>query len=152
VNLSEVRQTDEDGLVRFEALGQGSYYLACRRADCWPKTVEVELQAEHSTRLDVQMRRLADLELTVFAQNGLPATGVDVELTSVEFGSVVQDWLTQQRVRGEGLRTDSHGKILIQGMPRGPYTWSIPAAEGPPSGTIELLPAKTNVLGIQLPQ
>src|SRR5262249_28044184 len=36
VSLSEARQSDDRGTVRFEPLGAGGYRLACQRSDCWP--------------------------------------------------------------------------------------------------------------------
>jgi hypothetical protein len=147
VVLSESRSTDEAGRVRFEPMGEGAYHLSCQRAGCWTVFVDRALGPDEHATLDVQMRRLADLQLTVRNGDGLPVTGVEIELRSEEFDVQVSDWLAADKVRSEGsLRSDLKGEIHLQGLPRGPYTWRVRAGEEEFSGSFELEPAKLNTV------
>ena len=145
VTLGDARQTDDQGRVRYESLGEGNYLLACHREDCWPSTIDRKLAPGEQARVQVQMRRLADLEFTLFSADGLPVSGVEVELTSQEFDVPVATWIEEERVRApDGLTTDGRGTVRVEGLPRGSYSWSLSAGGQDLSGTFELAPAKTN--------
>lgn len=145
LTLDDARQTDDQGKVRYDMLGEGNYHLACHRADCWPTTVDEELSRGEQARVRVQMRRLADLELTLHTADGLPVSGATIELVSQEFGQPVATWIQEERVRTlGGLTTDTHGTVRVEGLPRGAYDWSLTAGSQELSGSFELSPALTN--------
>ena len=145
LTLGDARQTGDQGLVRYEALGAGNYHLACHRADCWPTTVDEDLTNGEIARVRVQMRRLGDLEFTLFSPDGLPVSGVEVEFRSDEFDDSISDWLGAERVRAPGgLVTDQRGSIRIEGLPRGPYSWSATVVEQDLTGSIDLKPKPDN--------
>jgi hypothetical protein len=150
--LSLPVRTDLDGRVDFEPIGEGAYRFALRRADCWPVLLDVQLtKGSETVRRDVEMRRLADLRLQVHNQNGLPVSGVEVELRSSEFDAAVSTWLDEGLVRSStGLTTNSSGELLIEGLPRGPYTWTIVTRSGDAIGSFELAPATENRVIAQL--
>jgi hypothetical protein len=153
VTLGDARQTDDQGRVRYDSLGEGSYHLACHRDDCWPTTVNEELAPGEHARVRVQMRRLADLEFTLLSAEGLPIADVPVEFESLEFELPIDAWLAQERIRAPGgLTTDGRGKVRVEGLPRGTYSWSLTAFEQPLSGSIELEPAKANRASAHLPR
>jgi hypothetical protein len=150
--LGETRQTDDQGRARFESLGEGAYHLACRRADCWPAFVDEDLGSDEHARVQVQMRRLADLEFTVSSADGLPVSGMAIELTSSEFEAAVETWIQEERVRAPGgLTTDQRGTIRVEGLPRGPYTWSVSLEDQSIEGSFELTPAQENRVSAHLP-
>lgn len=151
VTLSEAMQTDAQGIVRFQPLGEGTYRIAFQRADCWPATIERALATGEQARIDVQMRQVADLELTLFDRDGIPVSGAEIGLTSIEFESTVEAWLGAETVRApKGLRTDSLGVLRVEGLPRGTYAWSVPVGEELARGTFELLPGELNRVPIRL--
>jgi hypothetical protein len=145
LTLGDARQTDDQGRVRYDSLGEGSYHLACHRDDCWPTTVDEDLAPGEQARVRVQMRRLADLEFKLLGLDGLPIADVPVEFESIEFDVPIDAWLAAERIRAPGgLTTDKRGTIRVEGLPRGSYSWSLTAFEQPLSGSIELEPAKEN--------
>jgi len=148
VTLSEAQETDEQGRTRFAPFGAGRYRFSCRRADCCPAFVDEELGPEERAVADVQMRRLADLELTVRDGDGLPVSGLDVALRSVEFGADLELWLRGGKIRSSSaLATNALGELRVEGLPRGPYIWSVGGGSGP-TGSFELASGRLNELSI----
>lgn len=151
VALRDSKVTDDRGGVRYEPLGRGSYNIACRRGDCWPVVLDHDLGADEHAKREVQMRRLGDARIGVRSRDGLPVSAVEIELRSEEFGDSVAAWLAAGRVESAtGLVSDRRGEILVEGLPRGRYTWSVPAAEGSGSGAFELVPGDNGEVLIQL--
>jgi hypothetical protein len=153
VTLSDAQQSDQDGLVRFERLGEGAYHVACRRADCWPAVVDRGLGADEHARMTVQMRRLTDLELMVFNAAGLPVTGVSLQIRSIEFDASIETWLRDKKIRAPGgLTTDERGKIRAEDLPRGDYTWTVPVDGQDLTGSFRLVAGLTNEVSVYLPR
>jgi len=145
VTLGDARQTDDQGHVRYESLGEGNYHLACHRADCWPTTVDEELATGEQARVRVQMRRLAEFEFTLLSPDGLPVSDVAVEFRSDEFGVPIDAWLEEEKIRAPGgLTTDQRGSIRVEGLPRGTYSWSATALDQTLTGVFELKPGAEN--------
>lgn len=145
LTLGDARQTDDQGRVSYVSLGEGNYHFACHRADCWPTSVSEELAPGEQARVRVQMRRLADLEFTLLTTDGLPVSGAEVEIRSLEFDVPVATWIEAERVRAPGgLATDTRGTVRVEGLPRGAYAWALTAAGQELGGSFELEPAQTN--------
>src|SRR6185503_15286787 len=105
--LSSQKGTDASGHVLYDPLGEGNYRIAFRRSDCWPAVLETNLGNSEKAARDVQMRRLANLELTALNAKGIPVSGVPISLTSTEFATPVQSWIDGGRVHSRtGLTTD----------------------------------------------
>jgi uncharacterized surface anchored protein len=142
-SLAAPLDTDADGTARRDGLGEGAYYVACSRNDCWPTSVRHTLAAGERANVDVAMRRLANAELLVLGPEGLPLTGVTATLTSLEFKHEVSDWLAQGGVEAPtGLTTNQSGRILVEGLPNGPYGWSIQLESGTAAGSFTLAPGE----------
>lgn len=142
--------TDVNGLVTYQPLGEGGYHIACRSSGCWPAFVDHDLGPEEHARLEVQMRRLVDLELTVVNQDGLPASEIEVELRSAEFEAPVSSWLQGgQACSTTGLTTDRLDKIRIEGLPRGKYTWSVTGGDQDLAGSFVLHHGEVNTVSIK---
>lgn len=152
LSMSEVKHTDAQGVVGFSSLGEGHYRLSCRRADCWTAVTECELASDAQERREVQMRRLADLELSVLDAHGAPVRGVPVELRSIEFDADVHEWVLAERVTlPTGWTTDDSGIVRVRGLPRGAYAWLV-AAEPPAGGVFELMAGSANAVVARLPE
>jgi hypothetical protein len=152
VTLGDARQTDEAGAVRFEPLGEGSYRVACHRADCWPASAETEVGLLEHARIEVQMRRLANLEFALRSAEGLPVSKTPIELRSLEFDESVTTWLEAGRIRAPGgLATDARGELRIEGLPRGTYVWSAEIGGEGAGGEFELRQGPGNQVSATLP-
>jgi hypothetical protein len=148
--ISEVLQTNSDGACRFEAVGAGSVRLALSRSDCWPVLVERVLGESEEGVIDVSMRLLGDIELTLRNRDGLAVAGRELALRSIEFDFDVARWLAQDRIRAPtGLHTDSLGRLVLEGLPRGAYSWAL-AGAAEPSGTFEVAPGHGHAVGLFL--
>lgn len=149
--LSEVLQTNSEGVCRFEGMGGGTVRLACHRSDCWPAVVEHGVGGVGVEVVDVQMRRLGDVELTLRSQEGLAVPGQALRLRSLEFDQDVSRWLEEGRIRSlPGLATNGLGQVRIEGLPRGLFTCSLEGAESP-LGAFEVRPGVTNAVTLILP-
>lgn len=148
--LSDPRSTDEHGVTRFGPLGEGAYGFGCRRADCWPLYRKLEVGPKDQGVHELQMRRLAGLELVLRDANGTPIAAAEVELRSLEFGVEVAEWVRADRVTApQGLRTNALGVLRLEGLPRGQYIWSIPGDDAS-GGTLELVAGSANRLDVRL--
>jgi hypothetical protein len=141
--LSEVLQTNSEGACRFEALGEGNVRLACHRSDCWPVVVEHAIRSDGGGPLDVDMRRLGDLEAVVTNRDGLPVAALALELRSLDVEADVSTWLAEERIRAPaGLTTDRLGRLVLEGLPRGTYAWGV---AGQTMGSFEVPAGKARV-------
>ena len=144
--LDAARASDAAGRVRFEALGAGTYRFGCARADCWPATVEHALAQGERRTLEVELRRLAEVEFALWTAEGAKAAGVELALTSREFGAEVAGWIEAGRVEAVGgLRSDREGRLGLRGLPHGRYAWRV----GEEAGEVTLVPG-TNKLELRL--
>jgi hypothetical protein len=149
-SLATAMDTDADGTVRRDGLGEGAYYFACTRADCWPANLRHVLATGEQATVAVPMRRLASAELLVLGPEGLPVTGVAAALTSLEFKREVADWLAEDRVTSStGLTSNVSGRILLEGLPNGQYGWSIALESGTSAGSF-ILATGENARTLQL--
>jgi hypothetical protein len=148
---SRTLETDGQGTVRYELLGEGTYRVGCKRADCWPATVDVTLGPNAKETRVVEMRRLGDLRLQALDAEGRPRSGATVLLRSLEFEYEVLDWIREKRVQARGLTSDASGEILVRGLPHGKYSWSVAQEERDLSGTLELEPGRETQFPIRLP-
>jgi hypothetical protein len=153
VTLSDAKETDRGGRARYDRLGEGEYRFSCRRVDCWPAFLERKLGADEDAKVTLQMRRLADLELAVFDHDGLPVSGLEVELTSKEFGVPIATWIAAGEIRApNGLATASDGKLRVESVPRGPYECSFSLGGQLLLSPFELQPGKVNAIRVTLPE
>jgi hypothetical protein len=143
--------SDDQGRATIASLGADTYRVRATRADCWPVDFEAEARVEGGPRT-IQMRRLGELEIQVFASSGLPVPDLPVELVSLELETDVAAWIAAGRVRGEGLITDPRGRIRLERLPRGSYRWRIvrPSTE-PLEGSLRVEPEEQAPVRISLP-
>jgi uncharacterized GH25 family protein len=144
--------TDANGRVTFTALGEGHFRFACQRAGVWSTSVEVALAQDETAKRDVQLRRLGNVELTGVDAEGKPLSGIAVSVRSVEFDADVSDWIATERVHAPGgLRTDGAGKLQLEGLPHGKYSWTISLdSDLHASGAFEVAPGETRSVALQV--
>jgi hypothetical protein len=122
--------TNEAGRARIPRLTPGAYHLQVAGDGIWDLLLDVDVQPGAGPRT-IEVRRLGDLLLRALSPEGLPVSGLEVDLTDVESGESVQAWLDAGGVEGpEGLATDLRGEIALRGLPRGVYAWKAGGIEG----------------------
>jgi hypothetical protein len=152
VSLSKAQVADEHGVLRFSSLGEGRYRFSCRRADAWPAFVETDLDNGEQARLFVQMRRLASATLRVCNRDGLPLADVPISIVSSEFDTPLQTWLADERIHSSSaLVSGVRGELRLEGLPSGPYSWTVQLEGLPVGGAFVLAPGNDNAVLIQLP-
>jgi hypothetical protein len=148
VIVSQELPTASDGTVEYRLLAAGTYHVLLTRPDAWPVELDVEAREDVPVH-QVSMRRLGDLELRALNPQGIPLEGVALDLVDLESGESVRSWLEHGRVSAaQGLQSDKHGKIEIQGLPRGAYSWSLP--EQGIAGELTIAPGETAVVPLAI--
>jgi hypothetical protein len=93
--------------------------------------------------LEVDMRRLGDVEAVLTNRDGLPVAALALDLRSLEFDADLAAWIAEERIRApSGLTTDRLGRLVLEGLPRGAYSWGV---AGRTMGTFEVLAGETGV-------
>ena len=125
------RTTDAQGRLTWERLGRGGFVLEASHSEVWSTEVHVEAAAP-DTVAEVQVRRTGTLVLELRDALGGPLKSVPIELTSLEFGASVAEWIAAERVSSStgALASDDSGGLTLTGLPRGPYAWSLNGVEG----------------------
>ncbi len=140
-----------DGTVAWEGLSPGHYRISASRSDCWPVVVEAEATAKGEA-VAVQMRRLGDILCLVRNQAGLPVAGQAIGLHSLEFEVDVARWVEDGRVEaGAGLVSDQEGRVRVEGLPHGPYRWTLSTSGEPFEGIVTTEPGTVVELPLVLP-
>ena len=137
--LSANRTSDSNGRVKWNKIGKGKYDLRAHHPNYWPLRVEVEAG---ETPNQVRIRRRGDLLFRATTATGSEASGLPVQVVSIEYETDVADWIQARAVKASlPLVTDSSGELNLAGLPRGEYRWMVQ----PPSG--EVLSGKVTVRG-----
>ncbi len=145
--------SDAAGTIDIAGLSEGPHRLALNDPRYWPSEHTVEASNSGSSK-PVEIRRLGGLSIEVLDPGGVRVGGVPVELVSVEFGIPVAQWLSQGLVLcGEsGLNTDLSGRIQVDGLPHGTYSWRIAGGSASGLGGEVIVPGgETGKLIVRLP-
>jgi len=146
--LKDVRASDARGVARYEALGAGQYRFGCARVDCWPVSVERALGEGEEARMEVELRRLGELEIKLWSASGGTAGGVELALVclDLDLDGDVGEWLRAGRIEApDGLTTKADGTLSLRGLPHGRYAWRV----GEEAGEVTLEPG-ANELELRL--
>ena len=144
--------SDEEGHVEVSSVSAGAYELQVEGGGYWPATFEVTAGLEGEPEV-LDVRRMGSATLQ-FTRSGLPLVGVPVRVESQEFGGSMSEWIEEGlALAGEGgLTTDSRGEIHVQGIPNGPYRWSLNLAGLPIEGNVFQVPVQdTTVVTVDVP-
>lgn len=127
-----------DGEAHMQGYRAGDYDWIATHPHAWPVYFRAQASTEDPV-FEVQMRRLGNLRLRVIDASGSPRRGVRVDLRGDGEDGDVQAWVAAGRVQAPSMQTDDRGELLLQGLPRGEYRWSI----GAESGGLEVKPLVT---------
>lgn len=72
----------------------------------------------------MQVRALGDLTVDIVRLAGAPASGVQVDLISLETGIRTSQWMAEGQIDASSseLLTDAEGRLELRGLPHGLYT------------------------------
>jgi hypothetical protein len=154
-----VNATNEQGLVRWDGLRLAPVRLTVAGQGLWKQQTVHVPQPLPARTIDVPVYRVGDLELSVLNAAGLSVAGIPIDLVHVELGAGAAQWLQQQRIRctsgglGAGaLVPGANGKLALQGLPRGSYTWSVALPNGAQSdGICEVVGGAAQQAFVSLP-
>lgn len=144
--------SDPEGLATWGAVGAGAYEVSVVHPGIWPDHVRVDV-AENSQPAPFQVRRLGNVAFSVTTTLGNPVVGARFELESVERDQSVQEWIEQGAVPApvHGMRTDEDGRLIVAGLPNGPFRYRVVLPSGATiDGTVTVPPAATIELPIRV--
>lgn len=151
--LGVAQVTDADGLLRFQRLAPGDYRVVVDHPGIW-RTEQPITVTPTSTNFTVQLRRIGAVRIRAKSGVGNAVEGATIELVDVATGTRVQDWMTSGDVPtpANGLKTDSSGTVVVQGLPRGSYRCvATTSAGGVVERTIEVPAQATGEVEIVVP-
>lgn len=123
--LEEPRRvhTDSDGRIAIDRMPAGNWIVTANVPDRFPARATCELAEGSKAALDLEMRALGSLELTVFAANGAAVADAPVSIADVH-GGQADSWLAAGFIRTStgALVTDHRGRLRIDGLPAGRLT------------------------------
>ena len=131
--------SDEAGLVRGPLCLRSVYRVRVHHAGYWPAAYSVEPRGT-SAPVALELRSRGTLEFTVTDGAGRAIAGAELELVHVELAERARSWAADGAIRStpEGLRSDDHGRLVLEGVPRGSYVWTWTAGEARASGNARL--------------
>ena len=123
--------SDAAGLCESRPVHEGEHVVRVRTPSLWP--VETRWMAREDERVDVlQLRRRGNLELTLENAGNARIAHAQVHRESSEVSASVADWTARNlcRASSASLTTDAAGRLSVEGLPRGDYSWRCGQASG----------------------
>ncbi len=120
--------SDESGLVRGPLCRRTPYRVRIHHQRYWPMLHEVEPRGVAAPGA-LELRSRSALEFQV--GGALPLAGARLELVHEELGESAASWREAGLIEASpGLQSDVDGRIVLEGVPRGSYSWTILASDG----------------------
>jgi hypothetical protein len=118
-----------DGVVRFEKLAPGGYWVDLDGGDIVPDSVLVQAGSA-SQSIEVWSRTKLTLQLV--HEDGMPSAGVPIQLSHGVLGGMVAEGIADGTITTStgSMQTDPSGQLVIEGLARGSYTWTVGAISG----------------------
>ncbi len=122
--------TDDSGY----ALGAGylpqEFRCTTHESGIWPKAFTLQAVDEAPPKV-VQVRRRGSVVLYA-KRGGLPLAGVVLHVESEEFETSATMWIASGAITASDAQcvTDGQGRLRLDGLPRGPYRWTIELNDG----------------------
>lgn len=144
--------TGEDGVARGEGYMAQEFQCEVRQVGVWPSTFLVRATTIESPSI-VQVRRIGSALLSS-QRGGLALAGVRIQVESEEFATTVDPWISSGAVTASrpDCSTDLHGQVRLDGLPRGPYRWTVTLDDGTQvGGRFEVLPQRRVDVDVLIP-
>lgn len=122
--------TDGSGTAVGEKYLPQAFVGITHQSGIWPATFTLQA-SESVTPTIVQVRRRGSVVLHA-RRDGLPLAGVALSVESVEFATNVSSWIADGAITASHAAcvTDGQGRLRLDGLPRGPYRWSVTLDDG----------------------
>ena len=143
--------SNEAGQVEWVGLAPAIYSVDIERLGYWPEVAEIELE-KGTVASSVTLKRRCQLELLIHNGDGTPAGGVALDLDALGGGSLAE-WIESGLVvtDADRMRTSATGRLVVEGLPEGTYTWTARSDAGATaSGTLTLVPS-SGVIELTVP-
>ncbi len=152
VTVSTLR-TEDSGLARSALLSAGEYGAWIDHPGLWPQKFRVPATEHPKLASPIQVRRLGSVVLHCSRQ-GMPVSGLALDIASVEFVDTVAQWAAENRVAmtpASGV-TDDTGELRLDGLPRGQYRWAVTDDSGAVQGGLfTVLPGVRTDIDLAVP-
>jgi hypothetical protein len=101
-----------------------------RQSGLWPTVFAMEAH-DPPIEQEVQVRRRGSVVLHA-KRGGLALASVALAIESEEFATPVTTWIASGAITSSDSAcvTDAQGSLRLDGLPRGPYRWSITLDDG----------------------
>ena len=145
--------TNSLGVARWTYFTPGKFFIKVDHPGYWSTSAWVPSQ-EPGAPTPIQVRRVGNLDVLVKNSSGLAVAGQPLQLRSNEFSADVAVWLKESRITASSstLTTDGQGKLHLQGLPRGDYTWTVQNSGGEAlQGLVKVPPHATSTATIFVP-
>jgi hypothetical protein len=125
--------SDDDGRIAHPSLARGSYALIVDQPGFWPSMAIVTLDRSREDAI-MNVRSTGSLEVSWPSSPSEVLLGGSLELVDLTSAEGVSNWLPTGRIESStgSMTADSSGRLLLEGLPRGLYRWSI--SGGPADG------------------
>ncbi|MBI5433963.1 MAG: carboxypeptidase regulatory-like domain-containing protein [Planctomycetes bacterium] len=135
-------QTDAFGRAASQPVGEGRFFVEVDEVGYWPIHFEV---ARTQAETVVPLRRLGGVRFEARGVGGAVVPDAAVELQSVEFGVAVEQWIAEGKLAAPagGLRTDTGGALVLDGLPNGEYAWRAVAPDGSEARGTTVIPPRS---------
>jgi len=122
--------SDEHGIAEIARVSGAGWKVSVTHPGYWPS--EFRINPGDPNPFPIQVRRLGSVEFILRTPYGNPASGVVVELESVEMAQSVSSWLQSGRARvsNSNSKTGGDGRLRFDALPNGPYRWRAVTPEG----------------------
>lgn len=141
--------SDGEGMVRFQGLSKTTYTLRVEGDGWWPAEYQLSASAEPPIQT-LRVRRIGTLAVKI-TRLGLPLPKAELRLTSLLDDLDVRTWIESGHISTgpSGLVSDLKGNVIVQGLPAGPYRWTV-LVPGlvPLQGQIEVRPLDETLLSV----
>lgn len=135
--------TDERGSAKFRRCLPQPFLCQIDQTGLWPTNIIVPA-ASSGAETTTQVRRRGSVVLHA-KRGGLALADVALHIASEEFATSIEPWIQDGRVTASDMRsvTDVQGRLRLDGLPRGPYRWSVTLEDGATiSGRFEVEPQR----------
>jgi hypothetical protein len=134
--------TGMDGRAESGPVAHGAFRFSIDQPGVWPASAVIDSRADEAAN-DVQVMRVGGLELIATRVSGEPLAEAAIELINEQMYTSVSSWIESGLVKrpSNGLATGTDGRLVVDGLPRGSYRWTLRGPGGESgSGRVQVPP------------